>query len=303
MAEKKKAFSLAEAMRDTIGSASTTNMASGGHFIDVNNASDEEITARILQLKIDAGNAILEIGRWLMMMKARKAHGEWAAWLAEQVDFSERIAQQYMQLYQGFSSNPNALSDLGKTKALKLLSLPPKERAEFMEMHNVEDMSVRELQKAIRERDEAKAAAEYSEKKLDELSRAFDESQTALEDEKARTLELNTKIKELEARPIDVAVQVDEDAIKKAADEARAAAEAEMQKKVDALKSKLKKAEEKAELAGAESNAEATKAKAEADRLRAELEAAKREQTKTANGVDLIDVKVSCGLNNLSFGQ
>ena len=192
----------------------------------------ETITEEIEQLKARGGEVLLEIGKRLIEAKAQLQHGEWQAWLAEKVDFSERHAQELMQIAREFS-NPRALADLGKTKVLKLLLLPPAERDEFLETHDVPNMSTRELEQAIRERDEAKAAAEYSEKKLGELSKAFDESQTALENEHARTLELNTRIKELESRPVDVAVQIDEAAVKKAADEAREAMRKEMQIKLD----------------------------------------------------------------------
>ena len=278
--------------------------------LTVQKRAPEVIVAEIWTLNRSQLVNWIETGRKLCELKESVPYGEFGKWVKE-AGYSTTKANNLMRLYtefgaaQGnlFGTDVEDFQTYGKlqySQAVALLDIPSEERAEFMETHNVEAMSVRELQKAIRERDEAKAAAEYSEKKLDELSRAFDESQTALEDEKARTLELNTKIKDLESRPIEVAVQVDEDAVKKAADEARAAAEAEWSAKVKAAEDKLAKAEEKAKkaaekakTAGADASKEAAaeldearqakaNAEAEAEQLRAELEAAKREQAKAS---------------------
>lgn len=263
------------------------------HFAEVGNMDDEQIAQRILKLKADAGSAILEIGRWLCVMKSRKKHGEWITWLAEKVDFSERIAQQYMQIYEGFSSNPNALSDLGKTKALKLLSLPPAEREEFLSEHNVVDMTARQLDDAIRRQKEL-------ERETEKLSEQLEIERQNAETMNNTNRELQDKVRELENRPVEVAVQVDEEAVQKAAQEAKAAAEAEwkarldaanqsistLQKRFDAAEAKAKKAEEKAKSAAGKVDAkelDAAKeaereARAEAERLRDALEAAKQEQ-------------------------
>ena len=125
------------------------------------------ITREILQLKNDAGNAILGIGQRLLEAKAMLPRGEWLPWLTERVEFSERQAQRFMKLAQEWS-NPTALSDLGATKALALLALPPEERQKFLsgnhivdgEEKSVIDMTSRELEKAVKERDEALHAAE-----------------------------------------------------------------------------------------------------------------------------------------------
>lgn len=77
----------------------------------------ESITAEILQLKQDAGNAILGIGQRLIEAKAMLPHGEWLPWLTEQVEFSERTARNFMRLAREWT-NRQALADLGAAKAL-----------------------------------------------------------------------------------------------------------------------------------------------------------------------------------------
>ena len=258
----------------------------------------EIVAAEIRTFTASMLNNIIEIGRRMVEVKEMLSHGEFMTWVESNTGYSQSTANNFMRLFAEYGdkqgslfgaevANSQTFGNLTYSKALALLALPSGEREEFVESHDVSDMTTKELKEAIRERDEAKAAAEYSEKKLGELSRAFDESQTALENEHARTLELNTKIKELESAPKEV--YKDEAAIQKAADEARAAAEAEWSAKVKEAEDKLakakekaEKAEEKAKKAGEQTNGEVANLKAEAEQLRAELERAKREQAKAS---------------------
>lgn len=216
----------------------------------------ETITAEILTLKQSAGDAILKIGQRLMEAKAMLPHGEWLPWLNERVEFSERSAQNLMRLSREWS-NPQALADLGATKALTLLALPPEEREQFISEHHtingedktVIDMTSRELEQAIRERDEARLAAEaaQADAKSAEESRAKMEADMALLKEQCRSSQdavaaAQKELEELKAKPVDVAVMaVDQEKL----DAARAEAVAEMQAKVDKAKAARDKAEEK----------------------------------------------------------
>lgn len=129
----------------------------------------EAITVEILDAKRAGGEAILTIGRGLMEAKAMLSHGEWLPWLEERVEFSEKAAQRFMRLAREYT-NPTALSDLGATKALMLLAIPQEARDEFIsEPHTVNgeektviDMTSRELETAIKERDAALKAAEQA---------------------------------------------------------------------------------------------------------------------------------------------
>ena len=218
----------------------------------------EVITGELLDAKQAGGEAILTIGRCLIEAKDMLPHGEWKDWLADRVEFSERAAQRFMRLAREWS-NPTALSDLGATKALTLLALPAEEREQFMEENNVIDMTTRQLEQAIKERDEARKTAEAAkaEASTAEQARAKLAEDMALlnarlngarEDQEvavASARKLAAELEELKNRPVSVAVEtvVDQDAINKA----RAEAVAEMQAKLDKAKEAKKKAEEKAQ--------------------------------------------------------
>lgn len=241
----------------------------------------EAITSEILRLKQDAGNAILGIGQRLLEAKAMLPHGEWLPWLTEQVEFSERQAQRFMKLAQEWA-NPTALSDLGATKALALLALPPEERQKFLsenhivdgEEKSVIDMTSRELEKAVKERDEALHAAEAAraaaktadqsrakmEADMTALKQLHQAAQTAETQAREALAEAQAELKVLREKPVEVAVEVDQ----KALEEARREAETRMQAKVDKAAEAQKKAEEQRkkaeeELAAVRQQLEATR--------------------------------------------
>lgn len=246
----------------------------------------EVITGELLEAKQAGGEAILTIGRCLIEAKEMLPHGEWLPWLNEKVEFSERTARNFMRLAREWSDR-KALSDLGASKALTLLALPAEEREQFMEENNVIDMTTRQLEQAIKERDEARKAAQaaQAEASTAEQARAKMAEDMALlnallngareDQERARESaeKLAAELEELKARPVDVAVEtvVDPEAIAKA----RAEAIAEMQAKLDKAKEAKKKAEEKAK--------EVQEALAQAQR---KLEEQVLAEKKTALGAD-----------------
>ena len=214
------------------------------------------ITQEILDCKVRAGESILQIGRCLIEAKELLEHGEWLPWLNERVEFSERTARNFMRLAREWT-NRQTLADLGASKALMLLALPPEEREQFMEGNNVIDMSARQLEQAIKERDEARAAAEHAaadqraaEQARDKMAQdmrflnvrlagAREDREQAMQD----VARLEAELADLKARPVDVAVEtvVDQAAV----DKARADAVAEMQAKLDKAKEAAAKARDK----------------------------------------------------------
>ena len=223
----------------------------------------ETITSEILGLKKTAGEAILAIGQRLIEAKSLLAHGEWLPWLTEQVEFSERSAQNFMRLAREWS-NPQTLADLGAAKALVLLALPEPEREAFLAEVPAEDMSVRELEKAIRERNEAQQAQEKMAQDLRLANELLERARTDQEAERARyeqasemlkmnadllkkakeekqqaaasAAELERQLKELREKPVEVAVmEVDQEKL----DAARAEAVEEMQAKIDRARKDL----------------------------------------------------------------
>lgn len=265
----------------------------------------------------------VEKGRWLTEAKSMVPHGEWGAWLKREVDYSQSRAQELMRLFQRYGedgqeslfgeSKSQALGTLSVTQAICLLPLRDgPELEKFLETHDVENMSTRELNAEVRaaqqERDEARMAAEQAraeraaaeaarEKasqdmalanqrleglnvKLEEQSaraeEALAQANAQLAEQYSRAKEaqaeaqrLGVELEELKARPVDVVVETDANALQAARKEAEAA----MQAQLDEAKAAAEQA--RAELM--EANSAVQRAKLEQEQARQELERARAE--------------------------
>lgn len=258
----------------------------------------EEITADILRAQQTGGEALLIIGNGLIEAKAKLNHGEWLDWLGESVNYSPRTAQKLMKLAREWT-NANALAHLGAAKAFSLLVLSEEERESFMaenhlvdgEEKNVIDMSTRQLEQALRDREQAladKAAAEAARAKMAEdmtmvkglLETAQEERDKALEEVDARqsalraaeerTARLSGELEELRSRPVEVAVQVDQEAV----DKARADGEARAEKEYKKARAEAQRQVSEANAAAAQVKTELQQKQREVDDLRFELKRA-----------------------------
>lgn len=114
----------------------------------------------------------VDIGEKLSAAKELVPHGQWTDWLAEKVDYSQSTANNFMKIYREYSDNQISLSgrtnsetfaNLNYSQAVALFALPMPQREEFVETHDVPEMSVKELKEAIaaqKAAEEAQAAAE-----------------------------------------------------------------------------------------------------------------------------------------------
>ena len=140
----------------------------------------ETVTAEIVtitgQARCALVSAAIEVGRRLVEAKEMVPYGEWGRYLKEKVSFSVSQANNMMRLYNEYGSNQESLFGTGAkaiealtvTSAIRLLSLPAEEREAFAEENDVASMSTRELENAIRERNEARKAQEESVRKFED---------------------------------------------------------------------------------------------------------------------------------------
>ena len=182
---------------------------------------------------------IFEIGKRLEEAKSLVGHGHWGEYLKAQVGYSQDTANKYMKVYREYQKNgafPNSdmFMNLDFSKAYKLLAVPAEERETFLQEHPVEDMTVRQLEEAIRDRDanlqaakEQAARAEKAEAEVEKLNAAVLQQVDMLEGKDAA-------LSQLEDAVVDLRRQA----------EAAAAKEAEAAAKVSELKSQLAKAKE-----------------------------------------------------------
>lgn len=129
-----------------------------------------EINAIKAEVKLTVYLNTCRIGEKLLQAKATVGHGNWGQWLADNVDYSERTAQNIITIYKSFNDkevklfgtvpDPELLAKLNQSQLLALTSIKDEEkRNDFMDEHKKElpDMSKKELADAIKELDESRA--------------------------------------------------------------------------------------------------------------------------------------------------
>lgn len=125
------------------------------------------IAAEINGIKEQVRSTVLtgavEIGRRLIEAKGLLPHGEWKGWLESHVDYSERTAQNMMQLAHEYRDGKGAyLGEISYTKAVLLLGVPEENREAFASAHDLEGMSTRELKEEISRLRQEKADMQMS---------------------------------------------------------------------------------------------------------------------------------------------
>lgn len=137
--------------------------------------------------------ASIEIGGKLTEAKGLVPQGEWGRWLEKNVEYSQSTAENMMKLYREYGGNQESLFDtwtksetFGKltyTQHLALLALPFSDRQEFAEQNNVEDMSTRQLLKAVQDELEQERREHEQTKEDRELAeaRARDAEQSVID--------------------------------------------------------------------------------------------------------------------------
>lgn len=212
------------------------------------------ITSEIRYIQNDvqqyAAQGALKIGERLCEAKELLGHGEFLPWIKDEFGWTDRTAQKLMAVYREFGDSQKSLfgpeintktySDLPVSKLYLLISVPESEREDFVKENNVAEMSVREMEKLLREKKEAEDESREAHEELDKLADKY----------AALSAVASEQEKELKAAQADVSASIE--AAKK-----EAAAEAE----------KARRAAEKAQKA----------AEAEAKKARDEAEAAKKD--------------------------
>ncbi len=211
---------------------------------ELNEKSIEELTkktnALYQQMQLIGAMGIqiaAEAGRCLTVIKERVGHGNWGDWCKQNLQFSERKAQNMMKLSaemrekNSIFANPQTFADIEISKIYELLSAPEEVQKAMIENPETEDMNVREFKDEIRRLKE-ELAAERAKEKINESEEELAQAKKRIEE---LTKELNLHSSEK--------------------------SEAEWQKELDSLKSEIEKETEKA--AKAAEKLKAAKAEAE----------------------------------------
>lgn len=241
-------------------------------IITTTGRSINTITAEIVAISNQAAQmaymSMVEIGKRLVEAKAMVEHGEWGSYLQNELGFKQRTANNFMQIYQrSVSSNSQTFANLGYSQIVQLLALPAGEAEEFVQTHDVQEMSVRELKEAIADEKKLREAAEG---KADALQKAASKAKTAEEALQKQLERLEKKLSRAEtaeaaarkeAERLRESPEISEDMrhqlTAEAKTQAAAEAKAELQAQIDAAQAEIKRLTE--ERAAAEQAAQASR--------------------------------------------
>lgn len=138
-----------------------------------------------------AAAGALKIGERLCEAKELLGHGEFLPWLKDEFGWTDRTAQKLMAVYREFGDSQKSLfgpgintktySDLPVSKLYLLISVPESEREEFVKENDIAEISVREMEKLLKEKKEAEENARESADALEKLSGEYEALQAAYE--------------------------------------------------------------------------------------------------------------------------
>ncbi len=237
-----------------------------GNQCELSKRPIEVITQEIQFYKGQATMAIIEIGRRLEEAKLRVPHGQWGDWLKNEVQFSERTAQNFMRIAREYP-NPQTVAFLGNSmsKALALLTLPPEEREDFIqETHvidgqekTVADMSSREMERLVKELEAERKAKGELQLRIDTLE--MEAVQATIEDtpseellqaeEKRREAEERLAVlqAELEAARSEPQPDIEDSVLEQLRKDAEEKAQEKLKKKIQKAEKDAEKAKKEAE--------------------------------------------------------
>lgn len=176
----------------------------------------------------------IEIGRRLVEAKELVGHGNWGEWLETSVDYSQRTASNLIRIFEEYgssqitlladNSNSQALANLTYTQAVALLGIPQEERENFAEENKIDEMTTRQLNDAVKERDKAIKEKKELEKKLGTL-----EGDLKREQESKAAVETSLKLMEnnLQANNSEEELKELRDKLKALEDQLKASMESE----------------------------------------------------------------------------
>ena len=178
-----------------------------------------EISAIKRNVRCMMVSSAAEIGKRLMEAKRLVPYGRWGEYLAG-LDYSDRTAQNLMRLAEEYQ--------VSYTQAVLLLGVPREQREEFVESHDLDALSTRELQAELKRLKDERDDMQVRMEELTDTVEAF----------RMTEKQEDTAVKEAEALRRELA-ETRED--REAAETARQASE----EKLRELKDKLAEAEER----------------------------------------------------------
>lgn len=220
-----------------------------------------------------AADSIVAVGRDLKVMRDEKLYKElhcntFEDYCNEMTPIKQRQAYNFIKCYEKYGERLAELSDIGITKLTLMSALDDEDSDALIESGAAEQLSVRELEQRVKElqRQNEQLTLDLGEKskeesKLEKMRNEMEKLRAELDAQKDIQTKKDERIKELEAKPVDVAVEKPSKAEiaeieKKAAEKAKKTVKkqhdkelAELREKAESERRAAVEAEKKANLA------------------------------------------------------
>ena len=150
-----------------------------------------------------------EIGKRLSQAKEQVGHGEWIPWIEENLNYTRQTASSLIRVYESYP-NGNTSLHLNFSKVLALTSIKDEEeRQDFIDKHEVEDMTTRELQAEIKEYKESLKAKE---EEIDEINSTYNSLSIVAKNREEENERLREGLRQEREKPAEV---IEKEVIKK----------------------------------------------------------------------------------------
>lgn len=220
-----------------------------------------------------AAESIVAVGRDLKVMRDEKLYKElhcntFEDYCNEMTPIKQRQAYNFIKCYEKYGERLAELSDIGITKLTLMSALDDEDSDALIESGAAEQLSVRELEQRVKElqRQNEQLTLDLGEKskeesKLEKMRNEMEKLRAELDAQKDIQTKKDERIKELEAKPVEVAVEKPSKAEiaeieKKAAEKAKKTVKkqhdkelAELREKAESERRSAVEAEKKANLA------------------------------------------------------
>ncbi|GMQ56759.1 hypothetical protein AN1V17_11530 [Vallitalea sediminicola] len=144
----------------------------------------------------------IEIGKRLKEAKEMVGHGNWSKWLEDEVNYSQRTASNLIKIHEEYgmkileNSNSQALANLGYTQAIAMLKLDFEERENFVIENDIDEMTTRELEQAIKEKTDLLKEKEALKRQLEEQTEKESQMSEEIKEKLEKIEEYESLVKE-----------------------------------------------------------------------------------------------------------
>lgn len=153
------------------------------------------VTAEVQLLSGEVLRNILQIGKRLIEIKQLVGHGRFGSYVKENCGYSHDVANRFMKVAEQYTEETLPVG-LSVSKVYELLSLPEAERAAFVEKHDVEGMTVRQLRAELAEEKQRNVQLSSEAVQLKTAARKAKEEAAGAEGARKRVYELQATLRD-----------------------------------------------------------------------------------------------------------